>query len=190
MRGFTLLEMLVALSIFALIAAIAYATIEPAGQGFRTLREERSRRQWEWGLEFRLRQDVDYLARSQDKGVPALVIRHELRGGDAYDQLWLLVAEAGIPALVRVHWFLDEEKGVLVRESFSPWRRPGVKALRWNLGRAHAFEVQALDAGNRWRVGWDSGSDSLPRALRVRWRNKDGGHELLLPLFLDRSTGA
>ncbi len=185
MKGFTLLEMLVALAIFALIAAVTYAAIQPAGEGFRQLQKARDGLERAYQLDRRLRMDVDYLSRSSDKSVQVLEIVHDQRGNNAFDQLWLLVADASSPALIRVHYFIDEDKGVLVRESAMAWQRSGGGAMRWNMGKVESFEVQALGAGKQWRDVWKSKeSGSLPRALRVRWRGEGGERELILPVFL------
>jgi len=186
MKGFTLLEMLVALAVFALIAAVTYATVVPAGDGFRALQKTRDGLERAYRLDRRLRMDVDYLARSADRAVQPLKIIHDQRGGNAYDQLWLLVANTASPALIQVHYFMDENRGVLVRESAMAWQRAGVQPVRWNMGKVEAFEVRALNKHDQWRDIWDAkAGGNLPRALRVRWRNGQGERELLLPVFLE-----
>lgn len=181
--------MLVAMAVFALIAAVTYGAVAPAGEGFRTLQEARDTLEQAWQLERRLRLDVNALARSEDTAVQVLRITHTQRGGDAFDQLWLLVADAGAAGLVQVHYFLDED-GMLVRESIMPWARPGSMPVRWDIRRAEAFEVQAMNAGSngrgQWADVWNAKqSGRLPRALRVRWRDAGGMREMILPVFLE-----
>ncbi len=186
MEGFTLLEMLVALAIFAMIAAVAYAAIQPAGEGFQQLRQARDGLERAYQLDRRLRMDVDYLSRSADKNLQTLEIVHDQRSDDAFDQLWLLVADASSPALIRVHYFMDEDKGVLVRESSVPWQRDEGQPVRWDMGKAESFDVQAMDSNHQWQDVWKSKeSGRLPRALRVRWRDGHNRRELILPVFLE-----
>ncbi len=189
LAGFTLLEMLVAMAVFALIAAVTYGAVAPAGEGFRTLQEARDTLERAWQLERRLRLDVNALARSEDPGVQVLRVTHAQRGGDAFDQLWLLVADAGAAGLVQVHYFLDEH-GMLVRESIMPWARSGRMPVRWEIRRAEAFEVQAMsgapNARRQWADVWNAKqSGRLPRALRIRWRDAGGMREMILPVFLE-----
>jgi len=186
MAGFTLLEMLVALAIFALIAAVTYAAVVPTGEGFRMLREARDGLERAYQFDRRIRMDVDYLTRSADKTVQPLKIVHDQRGGDAFDQLWLLMTDESSPAPTLVHYFIDEDKSVLVRESGMPWQRAGGQPVRWDMGKAELFEVQAMNANRQWQNVWDAKkSGQLPRALRVRWRNEHGERELILPVFLE-----
>ncbi len=185
MKGFTLLEMLVALAVFALIAAVTYAAIQPAGEGFQQLREVRDGLERAYQRDRRLRMDVDYLARSADKTVQVLEIVPAQRGGNAFDQIWLLVADVSSPALIQVHYFIDEDKGALVRESVMPWQRAGGQPMRWDMGKVKSFRVQALDDNNQWHDAWDAKeSGKLPRGLRARWRDEHGERELILPIFL------
>ena len=186
MKGFTLLEMLAALAVFALIASLTYAAIQPAGEGFLALQEQRDRLEQAGQLERRLRLDVNWLARTADEQVQVLKITHDVRGGDAFDHLWLLVADESGPALTRVHYGLDESRGELVRESRMPWARTGAQPLRWDMGKATSFEVRAMNGQGRWRETWDAkGKAPLPRAIRVRWRAGEQEREIILPVFLD-----
>jgi len=190
--GFTLLEMLVALAIFALIAAVTYATVVPAGRGFQILQQVRDSVEQSYRLDRRLRMDVNALTPSADLTVQPLKIAHDQRSGDSLDQLWLLVTAASSPSLVAVHYFVDEEAGVLVRESVMPWRRRESldqhPPMRWEIGKVSSFQVQAMDENRHWVDLWDAKKSSrLPRALRVRWRDSHGKRELLLPIAIGRS---
>jgi len=184
--GFTLLEMLVALAVFAMIAAMAYAVMAPAGEGFRDIQHVRKQLDASYLLSRRMREDFSYLSVSQDEQVHALRLTHDLRGGANYDHVWLLVRDMSESGLSMVHYFLDEEKKVLVRETLFPWARTGSSPLRWEFGKMESFEVQAMDEKGAWHNLWDSGvSKKLPRALRVRMRDEGGSHERVLPVFIE-----
>jgi len=184
-RGFTLLELLTALAVFSMIAAMTYAVVTPAGETLDQLARFREATTRSYFIDRQLRQDIAYFCPSQDSRVTALRLQPDNRGGDAHDHLWLTVRELGRPGLILVHYMLDDTSGVLVRESASPWARSGVRAMRWEMGEVSSFEVQAMDSDGHWRSQWDSHlSGALPRALRVRWREPRGRREAVLPLFV------
>jgi len=190
-QGFTLLELMVALSVFALIASVCYAALVPAGEGFRMLQAERDQLESSYQMDRRLRMDVTYLLRSSDKTLHTLEISHDQRGGDAFDGLSLVISDASslMPLLVR--YSLDEESGNIVRTSASAWSR-NAQPVRWQMQQAVSFEVQALAADGRWLDVWDKKvrADTLPQALRVRWRGEGAlERELILPLFIAGKQG-
>jgi len=183
--GFTLLEVLAALAVFALVAALTYAAVAPAGSGFVWLQAQRRALADTALAGRRLRLDVSYASASQDRRLNPLVITHDQRGGHAYDELWLLVRLMARPSLSVVHYYLDEEAGMLVREVASSLAREGTPPLRWPLGRATGFEVQALDARGAWVDTWDARKmHAWPRALRIRWQDGETTRDYLLPLFV------
>ncbi len=190
-QGFTLLELMVALSIFALIASVCYAALVPAGKGFRMLQAERDQLESSYQMDRRLRMDVTYLLRSADKSVHTLEITHDQRGEDAFDTLTLLISDQASLAPVQVHYALDEDSGYIVRQSQALWMREK-RTVDWQMQQAVSFEVQALVADDRWVDVWGNNlsaglnfTEHLPKALRIRWR-ADGGleRELVLPLFI------
>jgi len=182
--GFTLLELLVALSIFALIAVVSYGAVAPAGEGFEWLRGVRGRLHASHVEQLRIRQDVNALGVSADAGINPLIIRHDNRGGEAFDEVWMLVRPMASPSMMMVHYYMDEEDQVLVRETASPWARTGVEPVVWRMGHILSFEVEALDEEGKWQDVWDAGeSRKLPLALRVRLKGDQGEREFLLPVF-------
>lgn len=182
--GFTLLEMLTALTLLALLAAMAYAAVQPAALGFRALQAQRDDLQRAYMLARRLRLDTTYFSPSLDASQTPMRIVHDMRAGQAHDTLQLLVRGMAQPQLSLVTYYLDEDTGELVRATHNPWARADSPPVRWRLGPASAFEVEAMDAEGRWRQSWSRESaEGWPRALRVRWINPKGRHELILPLF-------
>jgi len=185
-RGFMLLELMVALAIFALIASVSYAALVPAGEGFRMLQAQRDVLESSYQMERRLRMDVSYLMRTTDKSLVQLKIFHDQRGGGAFDSLTLLVSDSSSVAPVQVHYELDEESGHIVRTSSAAWLRKA-RPVRWQMQQASSFEVQALNRDGRWLDVWETKAEKadLPEALRVRWQLDDGvQRELLLPVSL------
>lgn len=184
-KGFTLLEMLAALAVFSLITVITYAAVVPAGKGFRILEERRVELERTYLAGRRMRFDVSYLSPSLDWKFEVLQLEHDMRGGIAYDQLWLLVREMGKPSLSLVHYYLDEEADMLVRETTMPWARDGYASLHWEMGHVTSFEVQAMDMKGQWQDVWAAGkSGQIPRALRIRMEDGRGARELILPVFV------
>ncbi len=184
-RGFTLLELLTALAVFSMLAAMTYVIVTPAGEALHQLADFREATARSHVIDRQLRQDVAYFCPSQDVRITAMRVRHDNREGNAYDQLWLVVRDMGSPILSLVHYTIDETSGLLVRESISPWARPGIEPVRWEMGHVLSFEVQAMDADGHWQAYWDSRTaGALPQALRVRWQEVRGGREVVLPLFV------
>jgi len=187
--GFTLLELLVALAIFSLIASVCYATLVPAGDGFRMLQEQRDQLESSYQMDRRLRMDATYLMQSADKSLLSLEITHDQRGADAFDTLSMLVVDGTSLAPVQVHYAMDEETGHIVRESAMAWLRDRQPVI-WQMQQVSSFEVQALDKDGNWQDTWEKKSGSqLPAALRVRWRFESGvQRELFLQIPIGQSA--
>jgi len=188
-RGFTLLELMVALAVFALIASVSYAALVPAGEGFRMLQAQRDVLESSYQMDRRLRMDVSYLMRTSDKSLIQLEISHDQRGGDAFDTLTMLVSDVSSIVPVQVHYALDEDSGHIVRTSSAAWVRDA-EPVAWQMQQATSFEVQALADDGRWLDVWDkTRRDIFPQALRVRWRLNNGlERELLLPVSINGGT--
>ncbi len=182
MRGFTLLEMLMALAVFGLVAAATYGALGVAGDGFLRLRDAREKLEVQHWLGRQLRLDVGY-ASPTTLGTAPLVVTSDDRGAGAFDTLDLLVREAGKPDLTRVRYAIDEESGQLQRKSLALLARDGVAPEVWPMGRVEAFSVEALDSQGEWRQQWQPKPFRWPRALRVRVRDADGEREWVLPLW-------
>jgi len=189
--GFTLLEMLVALAVFALIASVCYAALVPAGEGFRMLKAQRDVLESSYQMDRRLRMDTAYIMQSADRSLITLEINHDQRGADAFDTLTLLVADGESVAPQQVHYAIDEESGMIVRQSAMAWLKEA-QPIIWNMQQAFSFEAQALAPDGQWVDTWDrkSNGDVLPSAIRVRWRAGEGvQRELLLPLPIGAAAG-
>lgn len=177
-RGMTLLEVLVALAVFALVAAMAYGGLNAASRSAEGVREQSAQLRTLQGsmliLGLDLRQLVDRPIRDNyGSEEPALVAAS---GGE--NRLSLTRGGHRNPAalvrsgLQRVSYRLEE--GILYRDSWAvldraqdsePWRSvllDGVSELR----------LRFLDVDNEWHDSWppltvEEGSRVLPRAVEV-----------------------
>jgi len=198
-RGFTLIEVLMALSIFSLIAVLSYGAMGTAGNGFQVLSQARDKLERSTWTGRQLRADVAYLSMPlspvqpksdvsssvAEQSIP-IVIRNDNRGKSEFDQLRLRVREPGRSGISDVHYFIDEEQGHLIRESRLLWARADVAPMRWDMGEAVSFSVEAMNKDGHWQQDWRlQGVFVWPRALRIRVRqqqNEDTVHKWLLPV--------
>ncbi len=184
-RGFTLIEVLMAMTLFAMLMSVVYAALGPAGEGFLQLQEVRDRLERSYWLGRQLRMDVSYATATHDQQLKPLRISHDARGDAVFDEMWLLVREQAQPSITYVHYFIDEESGQLVRESRMAWARSTVEAIRWELGEADSFDVELLNRQGKWVQRWQDGGDFVwPKAVRVTLRNSQGERSWDMPLYV------
>ena len=180
-RGFTLIEVLMALTVFALISALTYGALGPAGDGFKLLGEVREIQEHASWTGRQLRSDLTYLAPPQSSPgsgqvqameVMAIRIINDNRGENELDELWLQVREPGISGVSQVHYYIDEADGHLIRESGLLLARDATEPVRWDMGSASSWGVDILDQNGNWRQDWgiQQGANVWPRALRVRMK--------------------
>lgn len=187
--GFTLIEVLMAMALFALLLSVVYAALGPAGDGFIQLQETRDRLEKGQWLGRQLRLDMDYVSATSDSKLQPIRISSDSRGSGAFDELWLLTRESGQPSISQVHYFIDEESGQLVRESLMAWSRSSVEPLRWELGEAESFDVELLDQSNKWVQRWQSEKKFVwPKAVRITCRNSRGEHRWDFPLQIGQAA--
>ncbi len=181
--GFTLLELLVSMAVFSLVMAVIYGVVDSAGGGFQLLRESRIEIEQSRYFTRQMRMDISYLSRSSDKNIYPVALFSDHRGERSFDQLTLLVRESGASMLSYVRYYIDEEKGELVRESKNPWARDGVEPIRWVVQRMESFDVSFLSQQKQW-IDTLSAS-ALPTAIRIRIRDSQGEREWQFPVYLD-----
>jgi len=189
-RGFTLLEMLAALAVFAMIATVISAMTLGAGEGFADLKSSRDRFAQSFALGRQMRLDVSALSLTANENVEVLMLERGYGAADR-DELWLLVREPDRPDLSLVHYWLDElgDEPVVVREVLPALAAGGQKPLRWEVAMAHSFALEALDDQGAWRRDWKSSdAEKLPRALRLTWEGDFGKRELMLPVFVEMAA--
>lgn len=184
-QGFTLIEVLMSMALFGLLISVVYAAIGPAGDGFIQLQESRDKLEQRAWAERQLRSDISYLSATHDLNIEPISVTYDSRGDTVFDELWLLVKERGHSSLSFVHYFIDEESGMLVRESKMAWARSEVEALRWNLGQADSFDVELLNPDGQWNQNWDMGEKNAfwPVAIRIKFRDELGERMWNYPLW-------
>ncbi|MBD8525558.1 type II secretion system minor pseudopilin GspJ [Pseudomarimonas arenosa] len=180
-RGFTLIEVMVAVAVFALAMALAYGGLNSIVQSRRQLDQEAdalSRLQFAVGLlERDLRSAVDRPVQDRyGQRLPALALeggRLALTRGGYANALAASRAE-----LQRVDWRWRD--GDLLRQSAlqldaadSPSDEPLVV-----LGDVDGLRIEALAADLRWTDRWPQlgqSAESMPRAVRVRFQHSKFG---------------
>ncbi|MDQ6995977.1 MAG: prepilin-type N-terminal cleavage/methylation domain-containing protein [Mariprofundus sp.] len=186
-RGFTLIEVLMALTVFGLIAGLSYAALGTAGNGFKILADVRVTQEKSGWVARQLRSDLRYLSspphssgfkQGQSPGAGKVVpirIRNDNRGDIEFDQLWLIVREPGLQALSQVHYFIDENSGHLIRESKLLLARDLVEPIRWDFGKTASWSVEVLDQQGNWRQDWNFRGKAFvwPKAVRVTMKTSN-----------------
>lgn len=189
-RGFTLLELMVVIGIFALLAVMAYGGLDSV-LSTRKAVEASMTRTAEWQKAYqRLRNDLQQVRNrpARDGFGDLQGFRYEREGRLQFTRSgWRNPLGLKRPSLERVHYRLDD--GQLLRES---WRvldqaqdspvassvlLSGVEELRWRF----------MDNSREWQETWPPGSVSLdgppqppPLAIELRLRSKDWDEVTLL----------
>lgn len=183
-QGFTLMEVLLAIALFGLIAAVMYGAVSISGEGFYQLQQKRDQLEGEQWLGRQFRLDVTYMQSSHKDEWKPLLLSSDPRGASSFDQLQLLVQEPGNAGLVRVHYFIDENTMELKRESILAQARYGVEPVEWSMGKVHSFDVDVQDAEGRWLQQWDGKAQLNKRLqqLRIRVQDETRLREWYIPL--------
>jgi len=182
-KGFTLIEVLMAVAVLSMIAAISYSVLGVAGEGFLRLQAIRDAQE-EAGWSGRsLRVDCGMMSQSTIKNSRPMRMASDARGDAYFDELWLLVREAGHKGMTEVYYHIDEERGVLLRESRLLWVDSQTKSQQMVLGKAESFEVEVRQASGTWVRRWsNTGVFVWPKAIRIHLRNDNGRESMwLLP---------
>jgi len=187
--GFTLLEVLMALTVFALIATVCYSALGPAGEGFKQLQDYRDQLEESSWLGKQLRADVGSSCETSLQGVRPIQVKYDARGSFYADELTLLVRETGHQGLSLVHYTLDEAKGVLIRESHMAWARQNADIDRMELGKTSSFRVEIRNNTGQWQQSLHgepstTGRFHWPSALRITVVQEDKERQWILPFFL------
>jgi len=186
-QGFTLIEVLMALTVFALISVLSYSTLDIAGNGFKLLSEVRLQQEKSVWIGKTLRQDIRYLSapphhinsnqasRSKAQKIVSIRIQNDNRGDIEFDQLWLLVRLPGTQGISQVHYFIDENNNHLMRESHLLLTRDYIEPMRWDFGEIHSWAVEVWDRDGNQRQDWnfDARSFQWPKAVDIHLQVDD-----------------
>jgi prepilin-type N-terminal cleavage/methylation domain-containing protein len=187
--GFTLIEVLMSMALFALLISVVYGALGPAGEGFIQLQERRDRLEKSHWLGRQLRLDMSYVSATNDVKLQPIRISHDARGDAVFDELWILSRESSQPSLTYIHYVLDEESGKLIRESRMAWARRSVDSLQWEMGEAESFDVELMNKEGQWVQRWETGTVfKWPKALRIKYRDASGEREWNFPLFVGQAA--
>lgn len=200
-HGFTLIEVLMALTVFALIAGLSYTALGTAGQGFEILNKVRLTQEKSGWMARQIHADLRYLTtaphrpatQSGDNKTVPIRIQNDNRGDVEFDQLWLLVREPGLPSISQVHYYIDENNNHLIRESRLLLARSQVPSIRWDFGKITSLSVEVWDQEGNWRQDWSFRSKSFvwPKAIRVSLKESQnntitGQRQWWIPVLVDR----
>jgi len=184
MKGFTLIEVLLAIVVFSLIAAVTFSALGPAGEGFMMIKEHRTQLEEQQWLGKQLRRDASYLSTSEDKSKAVVVLNNDSRGENAFDELQLLIRDPMYPGLTLIRYVIDEDTHKLKREAMSPWARTHAEPITWELVVVDSFNVEVLDTKSGWKDVWNQKQPYFkPQALRVTVRDSLGEMTWDLPVL-------
>jgi len=198
-RGFTLLELLLALAIIGALVVIAFSGVRIALAAWRQGEERAEAHQ-------HLRGVVISLARSVSGMYPYNAPRGEtptselLFTGDE-GRLEFVTQAAPYPASIPVAFTAvvfelgntDERRGLVIRQRVLPNRSPFTDAtVVFNDPTLTDLAFSYLDEGGGWQSSWDTESaKKLPRAIRITVGGTIGGRaETLPPLTVSIRVGS
>lgn len=174
-RGFSLIELLVAVAVFAVAGALAYSGLAAVTRSKQRLQQEQQAFQ-------ELQRSVSLLARdlasavnrpvrdADGRPLPALLgtaeriefSHHALPGPPALAR----------PALERVAWFVDGKQLLRARYTVLDRAPNTVPVLRTLQDDVEQFDVRYLDHSGNWHLRWpplqQADSAALPRAVEFR----------------------
>ena len=184
-QGFTLLEVLLAIVVFSLIASVTYTALGPAGEGFAMLKESRVQLEKQQWVGKQLRRDVAYLSKSEDKNIPVVKLINDSRGQDDFDELQLLIRDPMYPGLTLIRYYVDEDTNTLKREAISPWARTHVEPIAWDLAEVESFAVEVFVAKSGYKqVLNQQNPPVIPKMIKVTVRDERGEMRYDLPVFI------
>ncbi len=170
-KGFTLIEVLMSLVIFALIIAVCYTALGPAGVGFQQLQQVRDQMEEGAWMERQLHHDLNGLSDTSLTNILPIRSIADARGDAFFDELFLLSREAGHRGITLIHYKIDEANGQLIRESRMAWARTQTQNQSMTLGTCSSFHVEIMDQQGQWKQSWQpslpKNPNMWPKAIRI-----------------------
>jgi len=190
-RGFTLLELLIALAIVGALLVIAFGGMRVALAAWRQGEDRAEAHQ-------HVRSIALVLARAISATFPYNAPREQgpttslLFGGTA-SRLELVTQTAPYPASIPVAFTAvvfevstnEDRPGLVIRQRILPNRNPFTDAeIAFNDPTVIEITFSYMDEGGSWEDSWDTEQrKNLPRAIRIGVRTRIGGRVEALPPF-------
>jgi len=200
-RGLTLLELLIATAVFALVGVMAYAALFSVLDSRDSTRRQADRLA---AVQYAVSRMVDDIRQFADRPVRAQVPSEGAPLFTPTDGVRLLTltrggrpnpADQARSSLARVHWLLDEDDRLLrathAHTDALPGQTPQRRVL---LERVDSVELRFLDRASRWQQRWPplntaAGETPLPRAVEFTLELADWGEIVRLVPLADTAPG-
>jgi general secretion pathway protein J len=174
-RGFTLLELLLALAIVGALVVIAFSAVRVALAAWRQGEDRAEAHQHIRGVALTLARSISaaypYKAPRGDTPTPGLLFT------GTESRLELVTQAAPYPASIAVAFTAvvfelgdsDERRGLVIRQRVLPNRDPFTDAVvAFNDPMLTELSFGYLDEGGAWQTTWDTETAKrLPRAIRI-----------------------
>lgn len=198
-RGFTLLELLLALAIIGALVVIAFSGVRIALAAWRQGEERAETHQHLRGVVISLARSVSgmypYNAPRGETPTPELLFT------GTESRLEFVTQAPPYPASIPVAFTAvvfelgdtDEQHGLVIRERVLPNRAPFSDAtVVFNDPTLTELAFSYLDEGGTWQASWDTeATKKLPRAIRISAGGTMGGRaETLPPITVSIRVGA